>query len=383
MKTIYLDNGATSYPKPECVAKAVNEYIVNIGATINRSVYESAQNAGLVAYTLRERFCRLFNFKYPDHVVLTAGNTMSLNMIIKGYLRAGDHCLVSSLEHNAVMRPLTQLSKSGVSFDRIPCGSDGLIDPEIIPSQIKPNTRLVIIAHASNVSGGVQDIYRIGEILSQYDIPFVVDAAQTAGHFPIDFERAKLSAMTVPGHKGLMGPQGIGAALLSPDFAKKLDPLIAGGTGSVSDSEEIPEYMPDRFEAGTANMPGIYGLEAALAYIESVGVDALREHDTALTKRFLDGLKGCADIRIVGPCDLARRVGVVSIDFIGKDNAEAAYELEVSYGILTRCGMHCAPSAHKTLGTFPQGVVRFSIGYFNTEEDIDDAVKAIKEIAQK
>ena len=379
---IYLDNGATSYPKPPAVAEQMYHYVRDVGATINRSVYASAQSAGMVTYSLRERLARFFHFSPPNHVVLTAGNTMSLNLVIKGYLHSGDHCLVSSVEHNAVMRPLVQLQQQGVSFDRIPCNGEGLIDPADIPAMIRPNTKLVVVAHGSNVGGGVQDIEAIGAICAARGIHFVVDAAQTAGHYPIDFQRANLSALTVPGHKGLMGPSGIGAVLLREDFARELTPLIAGGTGSASDSEVQPDYMPDRFESGTSNLPGIYGLEAAMAFLEETGIETLRAHDQALTARFMAGLRDIPQVRLVGPADLAHRVGVISVDFMEKDNAECSYLLETEYNIMTRCGMHCAPSAHKTLGTFPQGVVRFSLGWYNTEADVDAALAAIRTLAQ-
>ena len=413
MKTIYMDNGATSYPKPECVLQAVNDYILNVGASINRSVYEKAQDAGIVTYTLRERLARLFNHNEPKNVVITPGNTYGLNMVIRGYLKPGDHCLVSSAEHNAVMRPLVQLSKTGIEFDRIPCDSAGYIMTDQIEAMIKENTRLVIICHASNVGGAVNDIETIGKICKKHNIEFVVDAAQSAGHYPIDFKAAKLSALSVPGHKGLMGPQGIGALLMTSEFASKLDPIIAGGTGSISDTEEIPEYMPDKFESGTANLPGIYGFEAALHFIEDRGIREFENHEKKLTKHFIDGIhkiqeeinlssaeiptenkqRSCSEntsnrnqnitIRIAGPDNIDKRVGVISLDFIGLDNADVSYELETKYGILTRCGMHCAPSAHKTLGTFPQGVVRFTPGYYNTEEDIDSVLNAIREIIKK
>ena len=381
MNTIYLDNGATSFPKPPAVAQRIQEYLCSVGATINRSVYQSAQEAGLVTYTLRERLCRLFHFDRPDHVVLTAGNTMSLNMVLKGYLKASDHCLVSAMEHNAVMRPLTQLKEIGVTFDRIPCDREGILQIAEIPKLIRRNTKLVVIVHGSNVCGTVQDLHAVGEVCAQHGIPLVADCAQTAGHYPIDFAAAKLSAMTVPAHKGLMGPVGVGALLMTPEFAARLTPLLAGGTGSLSDTEEIPDYMPDRFEAGTANVAGYYGWEAALDFLETVGIAAVREHEMALTERFLQGLRHIPNIRTVGTEDLRRRVGVIAVDFLNKDNAECAYELETKYGILTRCGMHCAPAAHKTLGTFPQGVVRFSLGYYNTEAHVDAALAAIKALA--
>lgn len=382
MNTIYLDNGATSFPKPPAVAQAMLQYMTEVGASINRGVYGSAQAAGMTTLMLREGLCRLFHHSDPTHCVLTAGNTIGLNMVLRGWLRPGDHCLVSSVEHNAVMRPLHDLAEQGITFDRIPCDRDGHLNPADIPALIRPNTRLLVMAHGSNVSGAVQDAMAVGAICHEHGIPFVLDAAQTAGHWPIDFEAMHLSALSVPGHKGLMGPSGIGALLLSDDFAKKLTPILTGGTGSASDSEAQPDYMPDKFESGTPNLPGIYGFHAAVDFILDTGVEALQERERQLTKYFLDKLRDVKDIRLAGPWDLENRVGVISVDFAQVDNAEAAYRLEQDYGILTRCGLHCAPSAHKTLGTFPQGTVRFSVGHYTTEAEIDTAVQAIAEIAQ-
>ena len=382
MNTIYLDNGATSFPKPPAVAQAMLQYMTEVGASINRGVYGSAQAAGMTTLMLREGLCRLFHHSDPTHCVLTAGNTMGLNMVLRGWLRPGDHCLVSSVEHNAVMRPLHDLAEQGVTFDRIPCDRDGHLNPADIPALIRPNTRLLVMAHGSNVSGAVQDAMAVGAICHEHGIPFVLDAAQTAGHWPIDFEAMHLSALSVPGHKGLMGPSGIGALLLSADFAKKLTPILTGGTGSASDSEAQPDYMPAKFESGTPNLPGIYGFHAAVDFILDTGVEVLQEREHQLTKYFLDKLRDVKDIRLAGPWDLENRVGVISVDFAQVDNAEAAYRLEQDYGILTRCGLHCAPSAHKTLGTFPQGTVRFSVGHYTTETEIDTAVQAIAEIAQ-
>ena len=382
MNTIYLDNGATSFPKPPAVAQAMLQYMTEVGASINRGVYGSAQAAGMTTLMLREGLCRLFHHSDPTHCVLTAGNTMGLNRVLRGWLRPGDHCLVSSVEHNAVMRPLHDLAEQGVTFDRIPCDRDGHLNPADIPALIRPNTRLLVMAHGSNVSGAVQDAMAVGAICHEHGIPFVLDAAQTAGHWPIDFEAMHLSALSVPGHKGLMGPSGIGALLLSADFAKNLTPILTGGTGSASDSEAQPDYMPDKFESGTPNLPGIYGFHAAVDFILDTGVEVLQERERQLTKYFLDKLRDVKDIRLAGPWDLENRVGVISVDFAQVDNAEAAYRLEQDYGILTRCGLHCAPSAHKTLGTFPQGTVRFSVGHYTTETEIDTAVQAIAEIAQ-
>ena len=223
----------------------------------------------------------------------------------------------------------------------------------------------------------------MGAICRDHGIPFVLDAAQTAGHWPIDFEGWGLSALSVPGHKGLMGPSGIGALLLSHDFAKSLTPIITGGTGSASDTEVQPGYMPDRFESGTPNLPGIYGFQAAVSFILETGVETFRAHETAMARRFLSGLKDLPGIRIAGPLSLEDRVAVISLDFEEKDNAEIAFALEQEYGIMTRCGLHCAPSAHKTLGTFPQGTVRFSPGFYTTDEEIDRALCAIRALAEK
>lgn len=383
MNTIYLDNGATSFPKPPAVAQAMLHYMTEVGASINRGVYASAQDAGMTTLLLREGLCRLFHHGDPTHCILTAGNTMGLNLVIRGWLKPGDHCLVSSMEHNAVMRPLHDLLSQGVTFDRIPCDQEGRLDMEAIARLIRPNTRLLVMAHGSNVSGTVQDAMAVGAVCRANGIPFVLDAAQTAGHWPIDFEAMHLSALSVPGHKGLMGPSGIGALLLSAEFAKGLTPIITGGTGSASDQEVQPDYMPDRFESGTANLPGIYGFQAAIDFILETGVETFRAHETAMAKRFLDGLRDIPGVRLAGPWSLENRVAVISVDFQEVDNAEAAFRLEQDYGILTRCGLHCAPSAHKTLGTFPQGTVRFSPGWFTTGDEIDTALRAIGEIAKR
>lgn len=380
MRTIYLDNAATSFPKPGGMSDRIKYYMDNVGASINRSVYSSAEEAGMVALSLRERAKRLFNLnEAATHVIITPGATAGLNYIIKGLLKSGDHCIVSSMEHNAVMRPLSQIA--GVEFSRIPCDGEGRIIEGSLEPLFRPNTRLVIIAHGSNVCGTVQNAEEIGRICARRGVPFALDAAQTAGHYPVDFTRFNLSALAVPGHKGLLGPTGIGLLLLSDSMARSLTPLIAGGTGSASDKETLPDYLPDRFESGTLNMPGIYGLEYSLSYIEKRGIDSLRAHEIELTERFISGIDGIDGVRLCGTRNLANRVGVISLDFVDKDNAQIAYRLETEFGILTRCGLHCAPNAHKTLSTFPQGTVRFSLGFASTKEDVDAAIDAVKRLA--
>lgn len=381
MHSVYLDNAATSFPKPPVVGARMREYVDQIGASVNRGSYETAQQAELVTLRLRQRLCELFSFSSVPHVILTPGNTWGLNLLLFGALRPGDHCLVSAMEHNAVMRPLGQLVRRGVTFDRVPCDREGRLQVGQIQSLLRENTCLVLLAHASNVSGTVQDAQAVGEICRARGIPFALDAAQTAGHVPIDFASLGLSALSVPGHKELLGPQGIGALLLRPDFAETLEPLVSGGTGSVSDSEEVPAYFPDRLEPGTPNLPGIFGWEAALDYLQQVTVAAVQAHDRALSQRFLDGLRTISGVELVGPDTVEGRVGVFSLDFPGKDNAEVTAALEERFAILTRCGLHCAPSAHRTLGTFPRGTVRLSFSWFTTESEVDRALEAIAAVS--
>ena len=380
MNKIYMDNGATSFPKAPGVGEAMCRYINEIGANVNRSTYESASDAAMTVLDTREKLAQLFHFPGNEtELIFTPGQTYGLNQLIRGYLKPGDHVIVSSMEHNAVMRPLTELSGRGMEFSRIPADRAGCTRPEDILPLFRENTKLVLVNHASNVSGTVFPLEELAEICRKRSIPLAVDAAQTAGHREIDFAALHLAALSVPGHKGLLGPQGIGALLLDKSFAKCLSPIVTGGTGSASDSEMQPAFMPDRFESGTMNIPGIYGLSAALDFLLKTGVNKLETHEKELTRRFLDGVKRL-DLRVVGPCDVSKQVGVVSIDFIGRDNGEIAYRLEKDHGILTRCGLHCAPNAHKTLGTFPQGTVRFSFGYSTTIEEIDYTLEAIKKI---
>ena len=383
MQSIYLDHAATSFPKPPAVGARMQEYVDRIGASVNRGSYAAAQQAGLTVLQLRQRLCELFAFHSVPHVVLTPGNTWGLNLLLFGALRPGDHCLVSAVEHNAIMRPLVQLTHRGVTFDRIPCDSTGRLLVEWIEPLLRDNTRLVLLTHASNVSGALNDVQEVGKMCHRYEIPFALDAAQTAGHVPIDFAALGLSALSVPGHKGLLGPQGIGALLLRPDFAETLEPVICGGTGSASDSEDVPAYFPDRLEPGTPNLPGVFGWEAALAYLQKTTVHAVQAHDRILSQRFLDGLRDVPCVNLIGPDTAENRVGVFSLDFPGKDNAEVAAMLEERFGILTRCGLHCAPSAHRTLGTFPRGTVRLSFGWYTTEQEVDRALEAVAGVSAK
>ena len=382
MDYIYLDNASTSFPKAPTVATAMSDYITNRGININRGSYALAYDVEDIIYTTRQRLNTLFNGHDPSHVVFTQNVTMSLNMVIKGLLKAGDHVLVSSMEHNAVMRPLTQLLDKGITFDIIPCDKTGSIQLESMDSLIRPNTVAMIINHASNVCGTIQPLESIGPICKAHSLQFIVDAAQTAGVIPIDVKACHIDALCFTGHKGLLGPQGIGGIILTKEMAQTLTPLIAGGTGSFSHLETLPTHMPDAFESGTLNLPGIIGLNEGLAYIESQGMENIHNHELVLTQSFLEGLQSIDVVNIVGKQNIQDRTAVVSITIDGMDPASIAYELESNYHIMTRVGLHCAPRAHQTLETYPEGTVRFSFGYANTHKDVETALSALHRIVK-
>jgi len=382
MNYIYLDNASTTFPKAPNVASAMADYITNCGININRGSYSLAYDVEDIIYTTRQRLHTLFNGHDPSHVIFTQNVTMSLNMVIKGLLKAGDHVLVSSMEHNAVMRPLTQLLDEGITFDTIPCDSTGSIQMDSIEPLIRPNTVALIINHASNVCGTIQPLKSIGPICKAHNLQFIVDAAQTAGVIPIDVKACHIDALCFTGHKGLLGPQGIGGIILTKEMAQNLTPLIAGGTGSFSHLETMPTHMPDAFEAGTLNLPGIIGLNEGLDYIESQGMENIHNHELVLTQAFLEGLQSIDGINIVGKQNIQDRTAVVSITIDGMDPANIAYELESTYHIMTRVGLHCAPRAHQTLGTYPEGTVRFSFGYANTHKDVESALSALHRIVK-
>ena len=385
-KRIFLDNAAGAFPKTPGLDQAL-AMALNMGTgNINRSTYTETEEAGLAVIETRELLCKLFNFQPATHVIFTSGVTASLNYIIKGFLKSVDSVLTSTFDHNAVMRPLVQMEKLGVKIDRVPAilkNGGAFVDTSLIESMIRPETRLAVFSHASNVTGFIQPIEEIASILKKHNIPLVIDGAQTAGHIPVDLAQLKPAAFCFTGHKGLLGPQGTGGILFDKDFAKEVEPLITGGTGSASDSEVTPSFMPDKFEAGTQNIIGIAGLHHSLKWLDSFGIQNIHNREQKLLKLFLDGIKGLP-IKIAGGESTENRVGIVSIDFSEfMDNAEAGAALEEKYGILTRCGLHCSPSAHKSIGTFPQGTVRFSTGPFTIEEEIETAIKAVKELCSR
>ena len=384
MNRIYLDQASTSFPKAPGVAQAMMDYLTMNGVNVNRGCYSSAYSAEEVIYETRQLLADLFHFSKCKNVIFTPNVTTSLNFILKGFLKPGDHILVSAMEHNAVMRPVVQLASSGISFDRIPCRTDGSMILEKVEELIRPETKAIVTLHASNVCGTRMPLDALGEICQRHQLYFVVDSAQTAGIVPINMDKMHIDALAFTGHKGLRGPQGTGGFLVSQELAEQMEPLISGGTGSVSHTEEIPNFMPDRFESGTPNLPGIYGLHEALLYLKTHSLQAINEKELSLTGYFLEQLQALDDtgrhIRIIGKKDLTDRNAVVSIQTPEIDMSQVAWQLDNEYGVMTRVGLHCAPNAHKTLGTYPAGTIRFSFGPENTKNELDFAIQGLKKI---
>ena len=381
MNRIYLDQASTSFPKAPGVAQAMMDYLTMNGVNVNRGCYSSAYSAEEVIYETRQLLAELFHFSKCKNVIFTPNVTTSLNFILKGFLKPGDHILVSAMEHNAVMRPVVQLASSGISFDRIPCRTDGSMILEKVEELIRPETKTIVTLHASNVCGTRMPLDALGEICQRHQLYFVVDSAQTAGIVPINMDKMHIDALAFTGHKGLRGPQGTGGFLVSQELAEQMEPLISGGTGSVSHTEEIPDFMPDRFESGTPNLPGIYGLHEALLYLKTHSLQAINEKELSLTGYFLEQLQALDDtgrhIRIIGKKDLTDRNAVVSIQTPEIDMSQVAWQLD---NVMTRVGLHCAPNAHKTLGTYPAGTIRFSFGPENTKNELDFAIQGLKKI---
>ena len=385
MEKIYLDNASTTFPKPPRVAEAVYRYMTQAGVNINRGCYDSAYQVEEIVYETRQLLCELFHGPDSRNVIFTKNVTESLNVLLKGFLRPGDHVLVSAMEHNAVMRPLTQLAEHGCTFTRIPCDGTGALRPEAMEACLTPETRAVVMTHASNVCGTLLPIQQAGDFCRAHGLKFFVDCAQTAGVWPIDMEAMHIDALAFTGHKGLLGPQGTGGFVLAEGMAQQITPLLSGGTGSLSHTEQVPDFLPDRFEPGTMNLPGIVGLHQGLLWLKETGIDQIRRHELTLTERFLAGLRPLEDrgwICLVGKRDCWGRTGVVSIQTLHKELSQAAYELDAEYGVMTRVGLHCAPSAHKTLGTYPTGTIRFSFGWWNTEGQVDAALKALEVVCR-
>ncbi len=380
MKTIYLDNAATTFPKPECVYVAVDHYNRYLGANPGRGSNQKTLKAGSILLDTREALSRLFNISDSSRIAFTLNITESLNTGLKGILKPGDHVITTSMEHNAVARPLFVLEKQGVEWTKVQCSSDGSLDPENIRKAIKANTRLICILHASNLTGTIMPISEVGRIARDNGIIFMVDSAQTAGLLKLDVEADNIDILTFTGHKGLLGLQGTGGIYIKQGIDVK--PLKQGGTGSLSEYLEQPDIMPDILESGTLNTPGLAGLMAGINYIMDMGIRKIREHEQKLTTMLIEGLKEITGVKVYGPCDAKKQTAVIAFNIDGMDCGDISMNLDYEYGITTRSGLHCTPLAHTTIGTLEKGACRLSPGIFNTEDDINRVIRAVYAISK-
>lgn len=369
---VYLDNSATTYPKPEEVYFSVFNYMKNIGANPGRGGYSNALAGDRIIFSCREAIMNLFNFDKLENIIFTANITQSLNILLKSIIKEDWHIITSSMEHNSVLRPLSSLKEQkNIQLDIIECSEDGVLNIENFKNAIKPNTKLVVLTHASNIIGSIQPLEEIGKLCRENGIYFIIDSAQSAGAIPVDFYKIGCNALAFTGHKSLLGPQGIGGFLIDEDLNNEASPFIEGGTGSLSQSIIQPDFLPDKFESGTLNAPGIAGLLSGINYIIREGVESIQEKERELCKHFIDGLLNIPSIKLYGSTDSSLRTPTISINSTKINNAELGFILDRDYGIMARTGLHCAPLAHKTIGTLPEGTLRFSLGPFNDKKDID------------
>ena len=377
---IYLDNAATSFPKPERVIAAISRYCREIGANPGRASHRLGREASAVVARTRRLLADLLGGIDPSRLIFTPSTTVALNLALKGLLRAGDHVLTSTMEHNSVLRPLHHLERLGITHTPIPCSPEGLLDPADIRRHLRPQTRLIALVHASNVTGGIMPVSEVGALARDLGLLFLVDAAQTAGAIPVEPDRLHTDLLAGPGHKSLLGPMGTGFLYVRPGL--ELDTLWEGGTGSYSESTEQPESWPDRFESGTLNAPGLAGLAEGIAEIQERGVDAIAAHKTRLMERVYQALRELPGVVLYGPADRKECVGTLSFNVAGVTGNEVAHILDTAYGIAVRPGLHCAPTAHRTIGSFPEGTVRVSIGPYTTEDETLALIKAVKQIVR-
>lgn len=376
---IYLDNAATSYPKPNSVYQGVMKAMTEYGANPGRGSHSMAIEGARVIYETRELLAQLFNLDDPMRAIFTFNATDGLNQAIKGVLNSGDHVVTTSMEHNSVLRPIKELENYGVENTIVQCSPDGSLNVDDVEAAIKANTKLVVTTHVSNLTGTIMPVEELGMLCRSRNILFLLDASQSAGVLDIDMKKFNIDLLAAPGHKGLLGPQGTGVLLINCDA--KIRHLREGGTGSESSSMIQPEFYPDKLESGTHNLPGIAGLNEGLKYILERGTKSIYSHEKSLLDLFINEMRSNPKIAIYGPGDINHRCGVVPINIEGVDSSEAAYRLDTEYGIAVRPGLHCAPLAHKTIGTEKIGAVRFGVGPFNTRSDIMSAVKALNDIA--
>jgi cysteine desulfurase / selenocysteine lyase len=378
---IYLDNAATSWPKPEAVYRAVDEYQRQNGAAAGRGVYHAARNVERTVAQCRKRLADLLGASNPQQIIFTLNGTDSLNLALHGMLRPGDHVVSSVCEHNSVLRPLHALAESkGVTYELVECDGEGYINPDDVRRAIKANTRLIALTHASNVTGAVQPLNEVGKIAAKAEVRFLVDAAQSLGHISVNVKELGCHLLAAPGHKGLLGPLGTGLLYVAPGIEKELAPVRQGGTGTKSDEPQQPESLPDRYESGNLNVPGIVGLSAGLEWLQETGLSKIGQHEQSLLEVLLTELTNIPGVTLYGPLAISNRVGVVSFNVAGYDPQEAAVALDSTAGIELRAGLHCAPRMHAALGTRPGGTVRASVGPFTTTQQIEAFLAAIREM---
>ncbi len=382
-RLVYLDNAAASWPNPPEVVAAMARFLTEIGANPGRSGHQASVEAARVVYKAREAVAGLLGLSDPLRVVFTANATHALNLAIHGLLGPADHCVTTSMEHNSVMRPLRALEAEGMGLTVVPCSPEGLLDPAAVERAILPETAMIVMNHASNVVGTLLPVAEVAAMARARKILLLVDAAQSAGAIPLDMEELGIDLLAFTGHKALLGPTGTGGLLIGESVdPARLRPLTRGGTGSDSEMEAQPDFLPDRFESGTLNAVGLAGLAAAIGWLEEQGVDAIRARERDLTARLIEGLRLTPHVEVYGTLDAVRQVGVVSFNLQDADPADVDLRLNEDFGISARVGLQCAPAAHKTIGTFPRGTVRFSLGPFTTADDIDYAVGAVRAVAR-
>jgi cysteine desulfurase family protein len=378
---IYFDNAATSYPKPFQVPQAMDNFLRSRSANPGRGGHRMALEAGRVVLGVREQVSGLIYAGEPEEIIFTSSATEALNLALIGGLRTGDHLVISSMEHNAVARTAYHLKGIGVEVGVVEADRWGMITPEDVARAIKRNTRMVAAVHASNVTGGIMPIEEIGSLCRKAGIRFLVDASQTAGVIPVNVQQAQADLLAFPGHKGLYGPPGIGVLYVGSGI--ELEPRKFGGTGSQSEDLEMPHLIPDRYEAGTLNTVGIAGLGAGIDFVQQTGMEKIAAHERELTRHLMVEIKDISRIKIYGPPNPEDRVGVVGFNIEGVDSTEVAFILDQVYGIAVRAGLHCAPLAHKTLGTLEKGLVRVSFSIFNTHKEVDQLISALHEIVRE
>jgi len=380
---IYLDNAATSWPKPPEVTAAMVQFIEQVGGNPGRAGHRLAVESARIVYAARQAIADLFGVRDPMRVIWGANVTEALNLALHGLLRPGDHVITSSMEHNSVMRPLRTLEAQGVAVTVVACWPDGALDPCQIEAAIRDNTTMIVLTHASNVVGTLLPVAEVGRIARRHGLLFLVDAAQTAGAYPLDMEDAAIDLLAFTGHKSLYGPMGTGGLVIGPRIdTGRLRPLKQGGTGSRSEREEQPAFLPDRYESGTPNVVGLAGLAAGVAWVQRQGIAAIRAHEVALSQRLIDGLAAIPGVHVYGSLRAERQMATVSFRIAAMDPADVGLRLDEEYAIMCRVGLHCSPAAHRTIGTFPAGTVRFGLAALNHEAEVDAALVAVERLAK-